>query len=237
MIAEKLNGQDIKVENRIEIKDLTERLDKLLDKEPVKVEEKKIEFPQEFKVSNLGDIKIPEQKEIKIPEQKEFPKEIGVKDPKWFSMKAILDGMKDLKGTLIKVLDINPDKYKKKSEALAVRLVTEDGAKFYNAGGGGGGQTSATEGLATEETLQAVATNPLAKYVTQAIDDYSTASTTYFCKMKSDGTWLFMKIDETGNFPTFTFANVSNNATKTTYALAWADRVTLTYNYLNILTI
>ena len=76
----------------------------------------------------------------------------------------------------------------------------------------------------------------LALYKTQTIDDYTTTSVTYFCKMKTDGTWLFMKIDETGNFPTFTYANVSNNATKTTYALAYTDRTTLTYGLLNTLT-
>jgi len=37
------------------------------------------------------------------------------------------------------------------------------------------------------------------------------------------------KIDDTGNFPVFTYANISNNATKTTYSTAWTDRVTLTY--------
>ena len=75
-----------------------------------------------------------------------------------------------------------------------------------------------------------------ALYKTQAIDDYTTASVTYICKMKADGTWLFTKIDETGNFPTFTYANVSNNATMTTYDLAYADRTTLTYGLLNTLT-
>ena len=46
--------------------------------------------------------------------------------------------------------------------------------------------------------------------------------------MKSDGTWLFIKIDEMENYPTFRYANVSNNA-GLTYATAFTDRVTLTY--------
>jgi uncharacterized protein YpmS len=85
---------------------------------------------------------------------------------------------------------------------------------------------------ATEENQ-----DKLASYKTQALDDYTTTSVTYVCKMKPAGTWLFIKIDETGNFPTFTYANVSNNGTKTTYALAYADRTTLTYGLLNTLTL
>lgn len=79
--------------------------------------------------------------------------------------------------------------------------------------------------------------DPLASYKTQAIDDYTTTSVTYFCKMKPDGKWLFMKIDETGNFPTFTYANVSNNPTLTDYATAFAARTTATYESLNNLTL
>jgi hypothetical protein len=78
--------------------------------------------------------------------------------------------------------------------------------------------------------------NPLAGYVLQAIDDYTTTSVTYFCKMKPDGTWLTMKISEVGNYPTFTYANVSNNA-GLTYATAFTNRVTLTYGLLNTLTL
>lgn len=74
----------------------------------------------------------------------------------------------------------------------------------------------------------------LKKYGTNAIDDYTTTSVTYICKEKADtADWYIMKIDETGNFPVFTYATVLNNATKTTYALAYADRVTLTYGNFN----
>jgi uncharacterized protein (DUF302 family) len=78
--------------------------------------------------------------------------------------------------------------------------------------------------------------DPFDGYKTQALDDYTTTNVTYVCKMKADGTWLFTKIDETGNFPTFTYANVSNNATLTDYATAYAARTTATYGLLNTLT-
>jgi len=86
-----------------------------------------------------------------------------------------------------------------------------------------------------DDIIAAVSGN-LSEYITQALDDYTTTSVTYICKMKADGAWLFTKIDETGNFPTFTFANVSNNATMTTYLLAYASRTTLTYENINELT-
>jgi hypothetical protein len=86
------------------------------------------------------------------------------------------------------------------------------------------------------DSIIANTSGSLDKYVLHASDDYTTTSVTYLCKMKTDGTWLFTKVDETGNFAVFTYANVSNNATKTTYALAYTDRTTLNYANLNTLT-
>lgn len=88
---------------------------------------------------------------------------------------------------------------------------------------------------ASTETKQDDIIAILKKYSTNAIDDYTTASTTYICKEgASTADWYIMKIDETGNFPLFTYATVLNNPTKTTYALAYADRTTLTYGNYNL---
>lgn len=76
----------------------------------------------------------------------------------------------------------------------------------------------------------------LQEYKPQETDDYTTTSVTYVGMMKSDGTWLIKKLDETGNFLTIRFANVSNNGTLTSYSTAWSARTTATYNYLNVLT-
>lgn len=47
---------------------------------------------------------------------------------------------------------------------------------------------------------------------------------------KSNGTdWLVQKITESGDDLTMRYATVLNNITRTTYALAWANRATLTY--------
>lgn len=90
----------------------------------------------------------------------------------------------------------------------------------------------------TEDTLTDVKNrlNAVKAYSLADYDDYTTTNVTYVGKMKSDGTWLFIKVDKTGNFKSFRYANISNNATKTTYALAYSDRTTLTYDYFNILT-
>lgn len=90
------------------------------------------DFPADIKVSNLGDIKIPEQKE-----------EISIKKASWLE-KSISDlgdkVKKEVTQLKAKITDsFNLDKYTKKSSPLAVRLVTEDGRDFYNAGGGGNG--------------------------------------------------------------------------------------------------
>lgn len=86
---------------------------------------------------------------------------------------------------------------------------------------------------ATEESQL----NTLQQYQCQELDDYTTTNVSYVGLIKKDGTWLIKKLDETGNFLTVRYSNISNNATRTTYALAWANRVTLTYDYINVLTI
>ena len=75
----------------------------------------------------------------------------------------------------------------------------------------------------------------LANYVTQGLDDTTTSNVTYIGQVKNDGAWLIKKLDETSGM-IFTFANLSNNTTKTTYTLAWADRATLVYENFNDLT-
>jgi hypothetical protein len=55
--------------------------------------------------------------------------------------------------------------------------------------------------------------------------------------MKADGTWLFLKLDETGSFLTITYANISNNPALTDYATAYAARTTATYGLLNTVTL
>lgn len=77
----------------------------------------------------------------------------------------------------------------------------------------------------------------LSEFKTQAIDDYTTTNITYFCKLKNDSTWLFVKFDETGSYLVITYANVSNNPTMTTYSLAYASRTSLTYGLIDTLII
>jgi hypothetical protein len=117
-------------ESKSEIKKLKENV--------FKVEvENQIESVKEIKVNNLSEIKFPE---INIPKTviPEYPKEIQIKEPKWFSLKGIIEEVKNLKKIIIKSTDFNFDKFKKKQNAIAVKLVTEDGRNFYNAGGSGG---------------------------------------------------------------------------------------------------
>jgi len=60
----------------------------------------------------------------------------------------------------------------------------------------------------------------------------ATKGVTYFGYERSDGAWLLKKLDETGNYPVFSYATIDNNPTLTSYTLAFADRVTATYqNY------
>lgn len=67
------------------------------------------------------------------------------------------------------------------------------------------------------------------KYVTNHLDDYTTTGVTYVGQEDASGVWKIIKIDESGNFPVFTFAGITNNAALTDYATAWAARTTATY--------
>lgn len=88
----------------------------------------------------------------------------------------------------------------------------------------------------TDDTRATVNANGLAisslslNFGVNHLDDYTTTSVTYVGKEDKDGVWWIIKIDETGNFPVFTHATVTNNPTLTSYTLAWTSRVTATYN-------
>lgn len=72
-------------------------------------------------------------------------------------------------------------------------------------------------------------------FVIQELDDTTTTNVAYIGKIKDDGAWLIIKINETGSFPTWRYASIANNPTRTTYALGWANRTTLTYDYLDVI--
>lgn len=121
----------------------------IIAKKEIKVVEKTIEFPKSIKIDNINEtpvvksVKVSNLKDIKLPEQ---PKEISIKQPKWFSFKGISDTLTEIKKEIQRKSEFSLDKYQQKKEALAVRLVTKDGSEFYNAGGG-----SSSAGLTAQE--------------------------------------------------------------------------------------
>ena len=76
--------------------------------------------------------------------------------------------------------------------------------------------------------------NDSLNFKTNHLDDYTTTNVTYVGKEKPDGTYWLMKIDETGNFPVYTHASITNNPTLTTYSLAWTGRTTATYGLYSV---
>lgn len=193
---------------------------------------------KEVKVSNLKDIKFPE-----IPKPEKFPEEISTKEPSWL-MKYMLPVVEAIRKQAEKVLRVKVIDTEDPKKPVAVRL--SDGNRFYNAisavataVGKSIPFINKNTGFAQEPVvdddgnlqIDVVATTDTdTKWGTNHIDDYTTADTTYIGKEKADGTWWIIKIDETGNFPVFTHASVTNNPTLTTYSTAWAARTTATYN-------
>jgi len=62
-------------------------------------------------------------------------------------------------------------------------------------------------------------------YYFQDLDD---GSTLYIGKSKTDGTWQISKMTGSADL-NMAYASLTNNPTRTTYALAWTNRATLTY--------
>jgi len=119
--------------------------------------------------------------------------------------------------------------------AIENDLNTKEGQKFVESASVPNKPVVAVANPDGSDLIPGTGISTSSKYSTNAIDDYTTPSVTYICKEgASTADWYIMKIDETGNFPVFTHATVLNNPTKTTYALAYADRTTLTYNVYNL---
>lgn len=76
--------------------------------------------------------------------------------------------------------------------------------------------------------------NVFANYKTQDVDD--AGLTTYVGELKPTGEWLIKRIVDTSGDLAILYANESNNPAKTSYALAWTDRASLTYNLIETLT-
>jgi hypothetical protein len=145
------DGQDSQTfeDIRNEVRSLIEALDKYqgaLGKEfkvfvsnfPDAVREVKISNAQDFKQEHPKEIRVSNLKEIKL---KEFPDEISIKKPAWykeFDFEKLFKFFKDSSAGLfneVKTSIFNSFvKNTKPKEAIPVRLVTEDGEKFYRAG-------------------------------------------------------------------------------------------------------
>lgn len=93
----------------------------------------------EVVVKNLPD-PVKEVTVSNFPKQKDSVKidgEVSFKQPKWFSLKGLDKSVKTISERIEKaVFKVDLDKYKKGTEALAVKLVDQEG-KPYNAKGGG----------------------------------------------------------------------------------------------------
>jgi len=145
------DGQDSKTFEDIknEISVLIEALDKYqqaLGREfrvfvsnfPEAVKEVKVTNAQDLRSEHPKEIRVSNLKEIK---PKEFPEEVSVKKPSWykeFDFEKLFKFFKDSSAHIfdqVKTSIFNSFiKNTKPKEAIPVRLVTEDGEKFYRAG-------------------------------------------------------------------------------------------------------
>ena len=149
---------------RNEIRGLIEALDRYQDAFSKELKVFVNNFPsavREVKVSNAEDFKQEHPKEIRVSNLKEIkpekhPGEVNIKRPLWykeFDFKKLFKFAKDSNESILKQVKTTIFngiiKNIKPKEAIPVRLVTEDGEKFYRAGnvyvGGGSDRAVLTE--------------------------------------------------------------------------------------------
>lgn len=158
--------------------------------------------------------------------------------------KTRTDLVKAIKAIVIPETDVKPlEKELKKLN----KLFNEFMEHVPSGGGGGGGRATPYEDSnnvpafvqvepdgsipVTVKSSGSSGTDPLIEYV---ISDESPNDTgaSYYGYAKIDGTYLVMRRDKTSTPYTDRYANIGNNATKTTYAAAWTDRASLSYDYI-----
>lgn len=97
------------------------------------------------------------------------------------------------------------------------------------------GDISSTNPLPIEGSITSTAgASEVSQYIFHDLDE-SGNPITYIGKEKNDGNWLVQEMDETSGL-VMRYANISNNATRTTYSAAWSNRATLSYALLENLT-
>ena len=73
----------------------------------------------------------------------------------------------------------------------------------------------------------------VSSYQTSDIDSFDAFADSYLIgqvESTGSGIWLVKRLKKIGDSWEFTYALESNNPTKTSYALAWADKLNLTYD-------
>lgn len=211
-----------------------------------KIEEKKVILPAEFDVLVKNKIKLADEVEIKdlkkslneaiakIPKSPDKIKIGEMNKPKWYTtpftkIAGLLSKLPEQiasKKLKVKLEDVNS------KNPVAVRL--SDGKKYYNAilevfaGKSGSVPFKDSTGNYQEVLIDSdrYLQDEGIRYSVNHMDDFTTANVTYIGKEDKTDNWVIMKMDESGNFPVFTYATITNNPSLTDYAMAWAVRAT-----------
>ena len=83
------------------------------------------------------------------------------------------------------------------------------------------------------DAMRRVTIDALNHYATCDIDQVDSA-TILEGLMDSDGNWQIVQTVKTGDVTSIRFATIKNNAAYTTYANAWTNRGSLTYDYYGV---
>lgn len=83
------------------------------------------------------------------------------------------------------------------------------------------------------DSVKRVTMDAMNHYATNDVDTPD-STTTYEGLEDSDGGWQIVQMVKSGNVTSNRFATNKNNLTYTSYADAWTDRATLTYDYYSV---
>ena len=116
---------------------------------------------------------------------------------------------------------------RRKDDAIDIDGYSTSARKTLILGGDGVYRVSSSNPIPVESSSQP---NEISQYSLQDVDEAS-ATLLYLCKSNNDGKWLIQKVD-TSSGVNIRFANESNNSSYTTYATAYTNRATLTYDLI-----
>jgi|GEM_PF-6903031 len=202
--VENIKLPEIVIPKSVEVKNFP-KVQKVEITNPPKINIPETKFPEVQKVVVENQVEIPE---VVIPE---YPKEIEIKEPKWFkpftfAYEKLTDILEDFGEFIFKRF---------KGNTYDVRITNASEVRSSSGGGG---------------VVEVKNQDPLAKYKWADVDD--DASPNYYGAVDKDGNWFILKETILAGANTYRYCKGASGY-ETVITGAWATRASQTYDYFH----